>query len=86
MSRCDRCDREMHPADAAQWLICPACLHGMSESQKQANWLNVRNLNRFQTEQIGRRPRSTQVIGGSAEIGSSGDDPEDKRRCDDFDS
>lgn len=27
-SYCERCDRRMHPADAAQWYRCHACRRG----------------------------------------------------------
>ena len=67
MSKCERCEAEMHPADAAQSFLCFKCRKLTQQD------IPVRRMGKKEEEAIGRRARSSRTIGGSADM-----DPNDE--------
>lgn len=63
MSQCVECGSKMHPADAAQSLICGRCRRHRKDEPAYAA---VRSISRQGTDAIGRKARATGILGGTA--------------------
>lgn len=70
MSMCEKCDSPMHPADAAQWLLCPKC--------RKATWTSNRKIpdtfkvySPKRNEHYGRSAVSSSTLSGVPDMGDS---------------
>lgn len=67
MSICIECLEEMHPCDAAESLICGKCRHAKKTAPR------IKTITGQNSEQVGRRSRSSQSLGGTCEMNNDGD-------------
>lgn len=72
MSECVDCGRKMHPADASIFLTCGKCRVG-----KDGKTDSIRTIARFGSDQVGRKARSSAVLGGQDMPEPDADERED---------
>lgn len=68
MSKCIECGCDMHPADASDYMECFNCRRALKRSTK------VRSIASGKAEEVGRRARSSKMVGGACEMNDDGDD------------